>query len=250
MSKILELKNVSKIYSEKVKIEDINFDIFQQECVSLIGESGCGKSTIAKMIVGLVEKSAGEILYKDKNIADFDKNFLASKIQMIFQSPYSSLNPKYRVKDLILEGVKYHKKLHNKYVMIKYAISLLKEVGLDESFIDKFPHELSGGQRQRINIARAIAMQPELIIADESLSALDMITQYQILDLFEKLKKTRHLSVLFISHDISVVKKISDRILVMHEGKIVEANKKKEIFSKPQHFFTQELLKISSTKNF
>ena len=168
------------------------------------------------------------------------------KVQMIFQSPYSSLNPKYKIRDIIAEGVIYQKILKKEENLEEYLLSILNEVGLDKEVLNKYPHELSGGMRQRVGIARAVAVKPNLIIADEILTALDALTQIQILELFQKLKKNTKISYLFISHDINVVKKISDRLLIIKDGEIIESGTKEKIFSKPEKEYTKKLIEISS----
>lgn len=201
MKEILSVKNLNKSFESGFKLKNINFDIKEGEVVSLIGESGSGKTSISKIIVGLL-KADGQILFKGMNILENPKK-INGKIQMIFQSPYSSLNPKYKIKDIILEGVIYQKILKKEENIDEYLIDILNEVGLDKEVLNKYPHELSGGQRQRVGIARAVAVKPALIIADEILTALDALTQIQILELFQKLKKNKKISYLFISHDIN-----------------------------------------------
>ena len=243
MGKILEIKNLNKSFENGFKLQNINFDIEEGEIVSLIGESGSGKTTISKMLVGLM-KGEGEILFKGQDIL---KNFQNNRrIQMIFQSPYSSLNPKYKIRDIVLEGVIYQKTLKQGEDKEKYLLDILAKVGLEKEVAGKYPDELSGGQRQRVGIARAIAVKPDLIIADEILTALDALTQIQIVELFQKLKKEDNISYLFISHDINVVKKISDRILIIKDGEIIESGTKDKIFSSPQEEYTKKLIEISS----
>ena len=208
MEEVLSIKNLNKTFESGFKLKDINFDIKEGEVVSLIGESGSGKTSISKIIVGLL-KAEGEILFKKTDILKYPKK-INGKIQMIFQSPYSSLNPKYKIKDIILEGVIYQKVLKKEEDINEYLLDILNEVGLDKEVLNKYPYELSGGQRQRVGIARAVAVKPDLIIADEILTALDALTQIQILELFQKLKENKKISYLFISHDINVVKKICD----------------------------------------
>lgn len=243
MGKILEIKNLNKSFENGFKLQNINFDIEEGEIVSLIGESGSGKTTISKMLVGLM-KGEGEILFKGQDILKNSQN--NKKIQMIFQSPYSSLNPKYKIRDIVLEGVIYQKTLKQGEDKEKYLQDILAKVGLEKEVAEKYPNELSGGQRQRVGIARAIAVKPDLIIADEILTALDALTQIQIVELFQKLKKEDNISYLFISHDINVVKKISDRILIIKDGEIIESGTKDKIFSSPQEEYTKKLIEISS----
>lgn len=243
MKEILSVKNLNKSFESGFKLKNINFDIKEGEVVSLIGESGSGKTSISKIIVGLL-KADGQILFKGMNILENPKK-INGKIQMIFQSPYSSLNPKYRIKDIILEGVIYQKILKKEENIDEYLIDILNEVGLDKEVLNKYPHELSGGQRQRVGIARAVAVKPALIIADEILTALDALTQIQILELFQKLKKNKKISYLFISHDINVVKKISDRLLIIKDGEIIESGEAKKIFLNPSSEYTKKLIEIS-----
>ena len=231
MEEILSIKNLNKTFERGFKLKDINFDIKEGEVVSLIGESGSGKTSISKIIVGLL-KAEGQVQ-------------INGKVQMIFQSPYSSLNPKYKIRDIIAEGVIYQKILKKKENLDEYLLSILNEVGFDKEVLNKYPHELSGGMRQRVGIARAVAVKPNLIIADEILTALDALTQIQILELFQKLKENKKISYLFISHDINVVKKISDRLLIIKDGEIIESGTKEKIFSKPEKEYTKKLIEIS-----
>ena len=234
MEEILSIKNLNKTFERGFKLKDINFDIKEGEVVSLIGESGSGKTSISKIIVGLL-KAEGQVQ-------------INGKVQMIFQSPYSSLNPKYKIRDIIAEGVIYQKILKKEENLDEYLLTILNEVGLDKEVLNKYPHELSGGMRQRVGIARAVAVKPNLIIADEILTALDALTQIQILELFQKLKENTKISYLFISHDINVVKKISDRLLIIKDGEIIESGTKEKIFSKPEKEYTKKLIEISEIK--
>ena len=231
---VLSIKNLNKTFESGFKLKDINFHINESEVVSLIGESGSGKTSISKVIMGLL-KAEGEIQ-------------INGKVQMIFQSPYSSLNPKYKIRDIIAEGVIYQKILKKEENLDEYLLTILNEVGLDKEVLNKYPHELSGGMRQRVGIARAVAVKPNLIIADEILTALDALTQIQILELFQKLKKNTKISYLFISHDINIVKKISDRLLIIKDGEIIESGTKEKIFSKPEKEYTKKLIEISEIK--
>ena len=246
MKEILSVKNLNKSFESGFKLKNINFDIKEGEVVSLIGESGSGKTSISKIIVGLL-KADGQILFKGMNILENPKK-INGKIQMIFQSPYSSLNPKYKIKDIILEGVIYQKILKKEENIDEYLIDILNEVGLDKEVLNKYPHELSGGQRQRVGIARTVAVKPDLIIADEILTALDALTQIQILELFQKLKENKKISYLFISHDINVVKKISDRLLIIKDGEIIESGEAKKIFLNPSSEYTKKLIEISGIR--
>ena len=246
MEEVLSIKNLNKTFESGFKLKDINFDIKEGEVVSLIGESGSGKTSISKIIVGLL-KAEGQILFKGMDILKYPKK-INGKIQMIFQSPYSSLNPKYKIKDIILEGVIYQKVLKKEENIDEYLSNILNEVGLDKEILNKYPYELSGGQRQRVGIARAVAVKPDLIIADEILTALDALTQIQILELFQKLKENKKISYLFISHDINIVKKISDRLLIIKDGEIIESGNKEKIFSKSEKEYTKKLIEISGIR--
>ncbi len=246
MKEILSIRNLNKTFESGFKLKNINFDIKEGEVVSLIGESGSGKTSISKIIVGLL-KAEGQILFKGMNILKYPKK-INGKIQMIFQSPYSSLNPKYKIKDIILEGVIYQKVLKKEENIDEYLLNILNDVGLDKEILNKYPHELSGGQRQRVGIARTVAVKPDLIIADEILTALDALTQIQILELFQKLKENKKISYLFISHDINVVKKISDRLLIIKDGEIIESGTKEKIFSNPNKEYTKKLIEISKVR--
>ena len=243
MEEVLSIRNLNKTFESGFKLKDINFDIKEGEVVSLIGESGSGKTSISKIIVGLL-KAEGQILFKGMNILKYPKR-INGKIQMIFQSPYSSLNPKYKIKDIILEGVIYQKVLKKEENIDEYLLNILNDVGLEKEILNKYPHELSGGQRQRVGIARTVAVKPDLIIADEILTALDALTQIQILELFQKLKENKKISYLFISHDINVVKKISDRLLIIKDGEIIESGEAKKIFLNPSSEYTKKLIEIS-----
>lgn len=241
----IQVKNLYKSFGKKQNktqaLTDVSFDIFQGETLGLIGESGCGKSTLSKIIIQLLEADQGEILFQGKPASKNRKDF-AKKVQMIFQDPYSSLNPSMRVGDIIAEPILVHK-LFTKDNPTKHQVEmLLEEVGLQKSDYNKYPHEFSGGQRQRISIARALAVEPDLIICDESVSALDISVQAQILNLFNQLKVNRQLTYLFISHDLKVVSYICDRILVMQAGKIVEHGETKDIVTNPQIDYTKKLL--------
>lgn len=244
---VLSIKNLSKIYSNGTEIKNINFDLYEGEFLALVGESGCGKTTIAKIIVNLLERTTGDIFYREKNIfqmSDFEKKLLKEKIQFLFQSSYSSLNPKLKIEDIILEGISYKKfDLSEQYkTREEYLKSLICEVGLNTNILNKYPHQLSGGERQRVGIARVLAVRPEIIIADESFTALDMQIKYQILELFMEIKKKRNLSCIFISHDLHLVKKFSDRVLIMKSGTIIEEGETKTVFSNPKKEYTKELL--------
>lgn len=227
-------------------IENISFDIYKGETLGLVGESGCGKSTTGKSIIKLNDITSGEILYegidiqkirKRKDLLKFNK-----KIQMIFQDPYASLNPRLKVMDIVAEGIDIHHLATDKRDRKKRVYDLLETVGLSKEHANRYPHEFSGGQRQRIGIARVLAVEPEFIIADEPISALDVSIQAQVVNLLLKLQRERGITFLFIAHDLSMVKYISDRIAVMHFGKIVEIGPAEEIYQNPLHDYTKSLL--------
>lgn len=225
-------------------VNDVSFDIYPGETFSLVGESGCGKSTTGRLIDHLLVPDSGEIWFGDKEISKISQNemrALRSDIQMIFQDPYGSLNPKMKIQDLIAEPLLIHTKM-SPGERLKKVHELLEIVGLSAAHGERYPHEFSGGQRQRIGIARALTVQPKLIIADEPVSALDVSIQAQVLNLLQQLQKDFNLTYLFISHDLSVVEMISDRIAVMYLGTIVETAEKKELYSNPRHPYTKALL--------
>lgn len=248
---LLSIKNLKQYFNAGKKnevraIENISFDIYKGETLGLVGESGCGKSTTGKSIIKLNDITSGEILYegidiqkirKRKDLLKFNK-----KIQMIFQDPYASLNPRLKVMDIVAEGIDIHHLATNKRDCKKRVYDLLETVGLSKEHANRYPHEFSGGQRQRIGIARALAVEPEFIIADEPISALDVSIQAQVVNLLLKLQRERGITFLFIAHDLSMVKYISDRIAVMHFGKIVEIGPAEEIYQNPLHDYTKSLL--------
>ncbi len=248
---LLSIKNLKQYFNAGKKnevraIENISFDIYKGETLGLVGESGCGKSTTGKSIIKLNDITSGEILYegidiqkirKRKDLLKFNK-----KIQMIFQDPYASLNPRLKVMDIVAEGIDIHHLVTDKRDRKKRVYDLLETVGLSKEHANRYPHEFSGGQRQRIGIARALAVEPEFIIADEPISALDVSIQAQVVNLLLKLQRERGITFLFIAHDLSMVKYISDRIAVMHFGKIVEIGPAEEIYQNPLHDYTKSLL--------
>ncbi len=253
---LLEIKNLRKFFPVKNKsiftekkyikaVDGVSLKIKKGSTLGLVGESGCGKTTLGMCILRLLEPTEGEIIFEGKNITKLKRNEIFNiyrEIQIIFQDPYASMNPRMRVKDIISEPLLIHKKV--KKVLEKKAEldKLLEQVGLDRATVDKFPHELSGGQRQRAVIARALALSPKLIICDEPTSLLDVSNQAQILNLLEDLKKELSLTYLFISHDLSVVKHISEYIAVMYLGKIVEIGESELIITRAKHPFTKALV--------
>ncbi|WP_282142073.1 ABC transporter ATP-binding protein [Cytobacillus oceanisediminis] len=225
-------------------VDDISFELFEGETLSIVGESGCGKSTTGRAILRLDEPTDGKVLYMGKNILTLNKKDmrkLRGDLQVIFQDPFASLNPRQMVKQILNEAMAIQNVVE-KSKRKERMLELLGYVGLPPEALDRFPHEFSGGQRQRIGIARALAVNPKLIICDEAVSALDVSIQAQILNLLKKLQKQFKLTFLFISHDLSVVRHISDRVMVMYLGKVVEIAEKKEMFDSPLHPYTKALL--------
>jgi oligopeptide/dipeptide ABC transporter ATP-binding protein len=254
--KLLEIKNLKKYFPVKegvfrrtvahVKaVDDISFHIKKGETLGLVGESGCGKSTAGRTILRLLEATEGEIWFEGKNLLDLDKRELREmrkEMQIIFQDPYASLNPRMTVADIVGEPIDIHNLASSKKERNDRVAEILDTVGLGPEYMKRYPHEFSGGQRQRIGVARALAVDPSLIIADEPVSALDVSIQAQVINLLQDLQTDFDLTYLFIAHDLSVVKHISDRVAVMYLGKIVELADKKELFDDPKHPYTQSLL--------
>ena len=248
---ILEVKNLKQYFnvgksSEVRAIDDISFTINRGETFGLVGESGCGKSTTGRTIIRLYDATDGQVIFDGVNVQDkktkkANKDF-NRKMQMIFQDPYASLNPRMKVMDLIAEGIDVHGLAKSKQDRKDQVIALLETVGLNREHAERYPHEFSGGQRQRIGIARALAVDPEFIIADEPISALDVSIQAQVVNLLKELQEERGLTYLFIAHDLSMVKYISDRIAVMYYGKLVEMATADELYRNPMHSYTKSLL--------
>ncbi|HTP65363.1 MAG TPA: dipeptide ABC transporter ATP-binding protein [Geobacteraceae bacterium] len=225
-------------------VDGLDLRLHEGETLGIAGESGCGKSTVARLIMGLVPPSAGAISYRGRNLAEMGRNeqFAFRKdVQMVFQDPFSSLNPRMRVGDIIAEPLAIHG-LASGAQKRNAVLDLMAKVGLAEEHFTRYPHEFSGGQRQRIGIARALAVSPRLIIADEPVSALDLSIQAQIINLLQELKKELSLSFLFIAHDLSVVRHMSDRVAIMYLGKIVESGSRDAVFSRYLHPYTEALL--------
>lgn len=245
---LLKVSHLSKSFDQQIVVNDLSFELSIGKCLGIVGESGSGKSTLAKMIVRLVNPDQGTIYFEDQEVKDYTHKALfkvGRHIQYIYQNPMSAFMPRMKIKQFMLEPyLNYHLKNKTEALMdIKY---LLKEVELDESCLDKYPHQLSGGQLQRIVIARAISLNPKLIICDEITSALDVIVQEEIIALLKKLIQKKKISILFISHDNAIVSKISDELLVMYQGQCVE---KLTQLSEAMHPYTKELIKNVTYSN-
>jgi oligopeptide transport system ATP-binding protein len=249
--KLLEIKNLKQHFNtgrpNLVKaVDGVSFDIYKGETLGLVGESGCGKSTTGRSIIRLYDATDGQVLFNGedvhgkKSVKELKK--FNRKMQMIFQDPYASLNPRMTVSDIIAEGIDIHGLAKTKEERMTQVYDLLQTVGLNKEHANRYPHEFSGGQRQRIGIARALAVQPEFIIADEPISALDVSIQAQVVNLMKKLQREKGLTYLFIAHDLSMVKYISDRIGVMYFGKLVELAPAETLYKNPLHPYTQSLL--------
>lgn len=262
MKELITVKNLIKqfntskgLFNSKTEtiyaVNNISFSIKKGETLSLVGESGCGKSTVGKCLIGLEKPTSGEIIIDGINTTTSSKKDiknLRKKTQIIFQNPYSSLNPKMTVEEILKEPFVINTKLSKNEIQ-KELLTLLDITGLSKNFLSRYPHEFSGGQRQRIGIARALALRPEFIIADEPVSALDVSVQAQILNLLQDLKKELKLTYLFISHDLSVVNYISDRVAVMYLGEIVESASSDEIYYQPKHPYTRILIESAPKIN-
>ena len=236
------LNRIGQNYKEEVvhAVDDVNFSIFKGEIVGVVGESGCGKSTLGRMVAGILSPSTGSVEF-DSSQANNKEIPSALRTQMIFQDPFSSLNPRKRVVDIITEAPIYHKLIPPSEKRA-FATEMLQRVGLDPDTLERYPHQFSGGQRQRVGIARALAVSPEFLVCDESIAALDVSIQAQIINLFVDLKDRFDLTYLFISHDIGVIEHISDRVIVMYLGRIVETAPIETFVKQPNHPYTQALL--------
>lgn len=247
MIKIEKIKKYFSINRKQVvhAVDDISFEISQHEIIGLVGESGSGKSTLGKTIMGLHDKTDGSIYYKEEKLPavykteDFIK--YSKKMQMIFQDPYTSLNPRMTVEEIISEGLKLRGGFTKQQLSDK-VVEWLENVGLNSSFLPRYPHEFSGGQRQRIGIARAMIIEPEFVVCDEPISAQDVSVQAQVINLLEKLKGSMGLTLLFIAHDLSMVRYISDRMAVMYLGKVVEIGPANEVYFRAKHPYTEFLI--------
>ena len=226
-------------------VDGVDFEVKKGEVFGIVGESGCGKSTLGKAICKLIEPTDGKIILDGEDIRGYNSKKMRSvrkKVQMVFQDPYASLNPRMSIHDILAEPLQIHGLVQGKQEIDEAVVRLLRKVGMDDYHARRYPHEFSGGQRQRIGIARALAVRPQLIIADEPVSALDVSIQSQVLNLMSKLKKEYHLTYIFIAHDLSVVEHISDRIGVMYLGNFVEEANKENLYKNPMHPYTQALL--------
>ncbi len=253
---LLEIKNMSTYFEignsflfkkqQFVKaVDNVSFKLFEGETLGLVGESGCGKTTLGRTILHLEKATSGQILYKQQDITSLSKKALKNfrkEVQIIFQDPFSSLNPRIPVGNAIMEPMKVHGILNSLTKRKEYVLNILKQVGLEEEHFYRYPHEFSGGQRQRIGIARTIALKPKLIICDESVSALDVSVQAQVLNLLNELKQTFGFTYIFISHDLAVVKYMADQLVVMNKGKIEEIGDADKIYKSPNTSYTQKLI--------
>lgn len=253
--KILEVKNLKKYFpvESKVRVEpksvkavdDVSFDVYRNETLSIVGESGCGKSTTGRCLIGLNKPTSGEVIYNGKNIvgiSDKEQRVLCKDLQMIFQDPYSSLNPRMTIGNILEEPLIIHKICKTKEERMQRVLDMLEKVGMRRDHYYRYPHEFSGGQRQRIGIARALILEPKLVVCDEPVSALDVSIQSQVLNLLAEVKKEMNITYVFISHNMSVVRYISDRVGVMYLGHLVELAGTEELYNNPLHPYTQALL--------
>lgn len=245
---LVQVKDVCKYFKVGKKadlkaVDHVSFDVYKGETVGVVGESGCGKSTLGRCMIRLYEPTAGEVLYEGQDITKLsreEQKAFCKKVQMIFQNPYASLNSRMTVKEIVGEGLKQHG-YPNKEIEQRVQ-TLLETVGLNKDHMSRFPHEFSGGQRQRIGIARALSVEPDFIICDEPISALDVSVQAQVINMLKELQQERGLTYLFIAHDLSVVKYISDRVVVMYLGTVVETAETEELYNNTLHPYTKALI--------
>ena len=240
---------VKKWFFEKQRyvqaVDDVSLELYESETLGIVGESGCGKSTLLRTLLRLIEPTKGSIIYNDKDVLAMDKKELREirrDMQIVFQDPYSSLHPRRKIGDTIADPLKVSKMMPNKEDRDKRVAELIEMVGLDPSYADRYPFEFSGGQRQRIVIARALATNPKLLLCDEPVSALDVSVRAQVLNLLEKFQKEMNLTYIFVSHDLSVVEHICDRVAIMYLGQLVEIGDTNDIFNNPLHPYTKALL--------
>ena len=245
--KLIEMKNLKKYFPMKKRqvlkaVENVTMDIYKGEILSLVGESGSGKTTLGRTVSRLYAKTNGDILFNGKPVEAYGRKEFTKKVQMIFQDPQASLNPRMTVGDIVAEGIDIHKLANSKQERMEKVYKLLEIVGLNREHASRFPHEFSGGQRQRIGIARALAVDPEVLVCDEPISALDVSIQAQVVNLLKDLQRERNLTLLFIAHDLSMVKYISDRVAVMYRGKVVELGTPEAVYGDPVHSYTKSLI--------
>jgi len=241
LRRLLPMKEVKSVRA----VDNVDLALKEGETLGLVGESGCGKSTLARTALRLIEPTHGRIYFQDAEVTDYSSTELQkfrSKVQMVFQDPFSSLNPRYTVQKTLVEPMEVHDVGSSKEERIRRTEDLLVKVGLNENYLDRYPHEFSGGQRQRISVARALAVEPEVLIADEPVSALDVSVQAQILNLLDDVRDEMDFSMMFISHDLSTIRRIADRVAVMYLGNIVERGSVRDLFETPRHPYTQALL--------
>lgn len=245
MESILEVKELKKIFGKFTALKNVSFNLYKGETFGLVGESGSGKSTIANIIVGIHSPSSGNVIFKKKKLWDKNKYNCEEygKIQIVFQDPRSSLDPRMTIKKIISEPLlAFPKKIREEKGSRENLVRLIRSVGLQEQHLNRYPHEFSGGQRQRIAVARAIITDPEVLILDEPTSALDVSVQAQILNLLKDIQKKKNMTYLFISHNMAVVKYISDRVGVLYKGEFVEMGDSNEVFNEPSHNYTKKLI--------
>lgn len=245
--KLIEMTNLKKYFPMKQKhvlkaVDNVTMDIYKGEVLSLVGESGSGKTTLGRTVSRLYNKTNGDILFAGKEVEKYSVKEFTKKVQMIFQDPQASLNPRMTVGDIIAEGIDIHGLAKTKKERNEKVYELLELVGLNREHANRFPHEFSGGQRQRIGIARALAVDPEVLVCDEPISALDVSIQAQVVNLLKELQSERNLTLLFIAHDLSMVKYISDRVAVMYRGKVVELGTPEAVYNDPVHSYTKSLI--------
>ena len=255
MNELLKVENISKHFGfnknffggdrTKNTISNINFIMKKGEVLSLIGQSGAGKTTLAKIIAGIIEPSSGKIFFNGKDISNISKELFQRKVQMVFQDPYSTLNPMMKVETILKEPILINH-IGDKKELNQKINQLISSIGLPKDVIDKYPHELSGGQRQRVAVARALSLEPELLICDEPLSSVDAENRQQIIKIFKKLQENNK-TLLLIDHDLNLVKELSDYIAVMLNGEIVESGPVEQVYNNPRHWYTKQLLSVNSS---